>query len=165
MKAALIRIDQRLIHGQVVGLWFKEHGFDRILAIDDTLAKDPFMQRVYASAAPARTKVQIVSVEDAVKCFKQGDYDNGTYMVLFRDVETTHRAWQEGFPIDRLQIGNLEGQTGAKFIHRNSRLTENHLPLLTEMLEGEVDVYVQSVPLDKPVKLKNLLTSVTEQKG
>ena len=49
----LTRIDDRLIHGQVVAFWMKEFPINKILVIDDVLSKDIFMSRIYKAAAPA----------------------------------------------------------------------------------------------------------------
>ena len=62
-EIVLIRIDHRLIHGQVVGMWIQEFKADHILVIDDILAKDPFMQRIYTAAAPVTAKVEMMTVE------------------------------------------------------------------------------------------------------
>jgi len=51
-KISLIRLDSRLIHGQVITKWVKIAKANRIIIVDDELAQDDFMVMIYAAAAP-----------------------------------------------------------------------------------------------------------------
>ena len=55
----LVRIDFRLIHGQVVTKWVKQANANRIIIVNDMLAKDEFLASVYKMAAPSNVKVDI----------------------------------------------------------------------------------------------------------
>ncbi len=59
---SLVRIDQRLIHGQVMAMWSKEYPIDHILVIDDPPSKDPFAKKIYGMAVPSSIKVYMLSV-------------------------------------------------------------------------------------------------------
>lgn len=153
---ALIRIDHRLIHGQVVGIWMKELKADHILVIDDPLAKDSFMQRIYTAAAPPTAKVEMMAVDQVIERWNEDQFGSGSYLVLLRDVDTVLRVWKGGFPIKQLQIGNLAAIPGKKLLHKSSRLTQEHLDALSEMVEGGVEVFCQAVPLENKVDLRKL---------
>ena len=62
----LVRIDFRLIHGQVVTKWVKQANANRIIIVNDMLAKDEFLASVYKMAAPSNVKVDIFTVDDAM---------------------------------------------------------------------------------------------------
>ena len=49
----LTRIDDRLIHGQVVTAWIKQYPINKILIIDDELSQNRLMERIYKAAAPS----------------------------------------------------------------------------------------------------------------
>ena len=68
----LARVDDRLIHGQVMTAWMKLLPAKEILIADDKVAKDPFMTQVLTMAAPAGVKVKVYSVEEAAKALKDG---------------------------------------------------------------------------------------------
>lgn len=155
-KFPLIRIDHRLIHGQVVGIWMKEITADHIMIVDDPLAKDSFMQRIYTAAAPPTAKVVMMTVDQAMERWNQDQFGSGSYFVLIRDVDTAVRLWQKGFPIKRLQIGNLAMIPGEKLLHKSTRFTQVHLDRVTEMVDGGVDVYCRAVPLENEVNVKEL---------
>lgn len=63
----LIRIDFRLIHGQVITKWFGSTMSNEIVIIDDDLSKDDFMTSIYEMSAPPGAKVTVYDVENAVK--------------------------------------------------------------------------------------------------
>ncbi len=159
---SLVRIDQRLIHGQVMAMWSKEYPIDHILVIDDPLSKDPFMKKIYGMAVPSSIKVYMLSVDDAVRRWKDNQLGSGNYLVLIRDTETALRAWKSGFGIQKLQIGNLEAGPASVIIHRNSRLSKEHLPNLIQMLEGGIDIYIQSQPAEGIVSLDELLKTLNK---
>jgi mannose/fructose/N-acetylgalactosamine-specific phosphotransferase system component IIB len=58
MGLRLVRVDDRLIHGQVVAIWLKALGARRILIVDDRTAHDEFLREVLELAAPAGTPVE-----------------------------------------------------------------------------------------------------------
>ena len=68
----LVRIDDRLIHGQVMTAWMKTLPAQEIIVVDDRVAKDEFMLFVLQNAAPKGVKVVALSEEDAVKRLQEG---------------------------------------------------------------------------------------------
>lgn len=68
----LSRIDDRLIHGQVMTAWMKVRPAKQILVIDDKVAKDEFMIDVITLAAPKGIKVRVLSVDQATEELKRG---------------------------------------------------------------------------------------------
>ena len=61
-----IRLDERLIHGQVAIKWSRHTGVNRIIVANDDAAKNPIIQKSLMMAAPTTAKVAIKTVEDAV---------------------------------------------------------------------------------------------------
>ena len=68
----LVRVDFRMIHGQVITQWVKKFSTQYIIAVDDELAEDDFMQEVYKMAAPRGVKVEILSIAKAVEKVGRG---------------------------------------------------------------------------------------------
>ena len=159
---SLVRIDHRLIHGQVMTMWTKEYTVDHILVIDDPLSKDDFMKKIYSMAVPGTIKVDMISVDEAAQRWKSNKLGSGQYLVLIRDPQTALRAWKSGFGIEKLQVGNVEAGSNSVIVHRSSRLNKAHIPYLVEMLEGGVEVYIQSLPTESPVLLKDLISNLNK---
>ena len=87
----LIRIDFRLMHGQVVTNWIKQVSADSILIVDDKLAADKFLAQVFLMAAPPGVKVAIRPIEKAVAAFKKDVFKDKKLLILFKSVECRMR--------------------------------------------------------------------------
>ena len=116
----LVRIDFRLIHGQVMTRWVKKYDITNIVVIDDKSSKSPILKKILLNAAPAGIKVEIESVESAVVRWKEGNFPKGNLLILFKDPETAGRAWKAGIDFKSLQIGGIEGSALKKNICRIS---------------------------------------------
>lgn len=145
---ALVRIDSRLIHGQVITKWMKMTNANRIVVIDNKMAQDPLMSKIYIMAAPPGVKVQMVTVDDSVAAWQKDKMGTGTIIVLFKSVASAVEAWQKGFPIARLQVGGLAGAPGRKVVFNQITLNAEDTELLKKMREGGVGIILQTVPED-----------------
>ena len=152
----LVRVDSRMIHGQVMTMWSKFDGVNHILAIDDGIAADPFMQDIYKMAVPHTLKVSMISVKEAAERFQNGTLDDDRYLVLFKECNTPLRAWKEGFKFEELQIGNLTPTKKTKILHSRTRLSEEHMDDLRELAGFGVNVYAQAVPTDRKIPLSEI---------
>src|SRR5699024_11398510 len=88
----MVRIDYRLIHGQIVAKWIKFRPVDRLLIADDELLNDEFMIDIYKMAAPGH-EVEIVKVNDLEDALNSKD---DRVMIIFKDVANAKRAVDNG---------------------------------------------------------------------
>ena len=153
----LIRVDFRLIHGQVITKWVKQTKANKILIIDDLLAKDSFMSSIYVMAAPPGMEVIIDTVEDAVSKWNSGAYGNARLFVLVKDVPADHRLYKAGFPVEDLQIGGLGSAPGRKVVFGPITLDEQDTRKLKEMHDQGVHVYLHQVPDDPSMEFSKIL--------
>ena len=86
-EISLIRIDFRLIHGQVVTKWVKQANANRIIIVNDMLAKDEFLASVYKMAAPSNVKVDIFTIDESSQRWKENAFGDGKVLLLFKNVE------------------------------------------------------------------------------
>lgn len=158
-KISLVRLDSRLIHGQVITKWVKIAKANRIIIVDDELAKDDFMVIVYSSAAPKNVGVEILSVDDAAKKWKEDEMGKGTVMLLFKDVSTCVRLESAGVPIPSLQIGGLPSAPGRVTILRAVSMNQSDMDDLKKLSDKGTEIYIHIIPeeprmdFDKIVKV------------
>ncbi len=89
MEVSVFRIDDRLIHGQVITAWIAYADAKSIVVADDKAAKDEFTQSLLKMATPDSIQLKILSVEDAITYLK-GDEDAGKVLLLVRDDRNRH---------------------------------------------------------------------------
>jgi D-glucosaminate-specific PTS system IIB component len=156
----LVRIDFRLMHGQVVVNWLKQVSANHILVIDADLSKDPFMCQVYKMAAPSGVKATITSPEDALEKIQSGGFKTSKFLVLFKSVSKAKKAFDMGFPISELQVGGLGSGTGRKAVVNQIFLDEKDAQDLVDMQAKGVKVYFQTVPKDEPISLEKGINNI-----
>ena len=84
MKFKLVRIDDRLIHGQVALGWSRAKGIDTILAVDDVVATDKFQCSLLKMATPPGVKSFILTADEAEQKVKDGTLEKKKVMLLVK---------------------------------------------------------------------------------
>ena len=90
-KSLAVRVDDRLIHGQVITQWVKVFKAQKIVVIDNNVAKDKMQKNVLKFAAPPEIKVSIFSVDKAVEIWEKNKFGNLSVFVLCQSSETVNR--------------------------------------------------------------------------
>ncbi len=150
MKISLCRVDERLIHGQVMTAWVKKFWIKKIILVDDELASDDFMKEVLALSAPSGVKVEVRSVEDTLQTVNASQNDEST-LLLFKEVKYAYELYKIGFDLKELNIGNVGSSPVRKAITTQVYMSEEEKNMCREMNEKGVYVYIQKLPQDSQV--------------
>lgn len=153
----LVRLDFRLIHGQVITKWFAQALANRIVIIDDELATDDFMKSIYEMAAPPGAKVKVYTVEKAIKRWNKDEMGDGKLLILFKNVDTAYTAFKGGLPLKELQIGGLGSAPNRKVVYGPITLDDHDAKLLNEMDCAGVHVYLHQVPEESPMDFSTVM--------
>lgn len=114
MKIALVRVDDRLIHGQVVLGWVRMVGATRIVVADDDAAKDEMQKTLMQFAAPTGVQTSIVPVEEAGAALAHDGFPDDTVMVLARGPRELVRLMAAGVPLTKVNVGNVRAAPGRE---------------------------------------------------
>lgn len=145
----LVRIDFRLIHGQVITKWMKHVVADTIIVVDDALAADEFMASIYTMAAPSDVEVLVYSVEKATNEWHENQFNNKNILMLFKDVASLYKAYELKMPFDKVQIGGLGSGPKKKKVFGPINMEESEFELLNQMHKDNVEIYLHQVPDEK----------------
>jgi PTS system mannose-specific IIB component len=152
----LLRVDNRLIHGQVTAFWVRSLSCERAIIIDDATAADKFIKKILLMAMPPSTKLTIYSVEEAVKEWQENQLGSGRAMVIFKDIAGAKRTFECGFRFENLQIGGSPRTTGQKQVSGSIYLNEDEAKMLNELESEGVEIILQVLSEQKPVAWKNV---------
>ncbi|MBN1827994.1 MAG: PTS sugar transporter subunit IIB [Deltaproteobacteria bacterium] len=153
MNSTFVRVDNRLVHGQIIEGWVPHLKVSVIVVVNDEVAGDFFRESVIRMSVPSDIEVQIYGVDDFAR-HRWTEYSRGRVtIVLFRDFADAVRAYDGGFRFGRLNIGNVHKESGKTCISASLFLDHKDLKLLQKLVAGGVDVEIQSIPRDKPSKL------------
>ena len=147
-KWGLVRIDDRLIHGQVMAIWTKHINVKRIIILDDQVAKDAFMQQVLKLAAPTGIKVDVMDVESNIQLLN--DIPNKEQvLLLMKTPKTAKRLKDAGLEYDALNVGGIGMAPGRKNVYKNISMSEEELNTLKDLHANGVTVTLLTVPGEK----------------
>lgn len=139
----LVRIDYRLIHGQVVAKWLKVNPVRRIVLVDDVLGNDEFMSDIYKMAVPKGTAVDIVTVDKAKNVLEK---TKDTVFLIFKDINACYRAVQNGVEIPMLNVGAAPVENDRKLITSGVAISEEEMKKLEELNAMGIEITVQPIP-------------------
>lgn len=153
----LTRIDDRLIHGQVMTAWLGHVKGNMIMVIDDVVEKDQFLKMVLKSSVPANIKLGIFSVETAINRIKEGFDLKDRVIILVKYPETLYKMNKAGIEFETINIGGMAMNADRKKLFRNIAASEAEKDMLKEMQNNGVEITVQIVPTNTPTKIDKYL--------
>lgn len=152
MSVVLYRIDDRLVHGQVMVAWSKIYQTTRIFVVDGETCKNPFLCDVMKMAMPSDYDVHIFNIADAVEKIKSDTSDKKT-MVLAKSPATMLALLEGGVEIKELNVGNIGNGPGRRAVMRSIQLSPAEFETLNTLQQKGVRVYLQIFPDQKAMEL------------
>lgn len=158
MSVVLFRVDERLIHGQVVVGWGGRLHPDRIVVVDDELARSPWEQELYTMGVPAGVAAGFATVEEAVSQLPSWLEEAERVVVLTRDISTMNRLAASGLLRDEeVNIGGIHHGPGRRRVLRYVFLSEAEREGLRELADRGARVVARDVPNARGVGLDELV--------
>lgn len=154
---SLVRIDDRLIHGQVVAVWVKHIRIDRIIIVDDGVAKDPFMQEVLRLAAPPGIKVDVRTIQEAIATLGEGSPQRDRTMVLLKSPQAARLLFDGGVRFNHLNVGGIGAGPGRKSVFKNISMSDEEKEILKSLVKDGVRITLQTVPGEQCVDFSSLM--------
>lgn len=164
-NVVLARVDDRLIHGEVVTAWTPNSKANKIMIVDDEVAKDTFNVRVVKALAPAGTKVIVYSVEKAAEKLMVPGVDGERIMVLTKSPVSFNRLVKAGVPIKEVNLGGAGIRGERQPFINNVALNPEEVLACEEMMNAGVRVYYQLVPEQGVIDIKDALKKAKENFG
>ena len=151
-----IRVDDRLIHGQVITQWVKVFKAQHIIVIDDKVAADKMQKNILKFAAPPEMKVSILSVDKAVETWNKNQFGTKNVFILFKDVLQIKAMADKGVVFDEITLGNMSIVNGRKQIYKSTGFTEEEAKALFDVEKAGTKLFFQTQPTDRQESLDML---------
>ena len=153
----LARIDDRLIHGQVVEGWVNFLKATCILVADDTVAENPLQRTIMEISAPEGLKVVIGKVEEICAKLRSSSLDRERAILLFSNPTDVLRYLRAGLSCPTVNVGGMHFVPGKRKIMDVLSVNSDDLEALREILRRGVKVEIQTVPTEKAQPLEKML--------
>lgn len=162
MNISLVRIDDRLIHGQVVTRWTKETNVQRIIVVSDEVAKDTVRKTLLTQVAPPGVTAHVVDVEKAIRVYYNPKYANDNVMLLFSNPTDVVRLIEGGVKITTVNIGGMAFYQGKAQVNNAVSIDEKDIKAFKKLNERGIELEVRKVPSDSPLKMMDLIKKLSK---
>ena len=158
MPIVLLRVDERLIHGQVVVGWGEHIHMDRIAVVDDEISASPWEQELYCLGVPPSVDAEFVTVEQAREQLPRWREDPRRVTVLLRDCQSLERLAEAG-TLDGMEVnlGGLHSAPGRERVLPYLFLSDADRESLRHVAGTGATVTARDLPVSRPVPLSSLI--------
>lgn len=155
----LVRIDTRLLHGQVSTGWVPAIAPTRIIVVSDSVSEDDMRKTLIKQAAPSGYRANVIPVAKLAEIDKDPRFGKTKALLLFEKPEDVLEAMDLGIEFTEVNLGSMAHSAGKDMISRALSVDANDVKLLREMESRGVTFDVRRVPADPPEDLDQLLKS------
>lgn len=156
MSIVLARVDDRLIHGQVMTSWLNYTGANKIVVIDDVTANDAFLTMIIKTLVPANIKTEVVT-ESACVAMVQSLDENDKVIILAKTPAPYVMLAEAGIPIDKVNIGGMGIRPGRKTLYKNISASDEEISQLKDLLARKITVEIQMVAEDLAIDVSKYI--------
>ena len=123
----LVRIDGRLIHGQVTVGYTRRYGVDLIVIANDYLAGSSFEKNLMKMAAPAGVDIDVLSIEETAQKIKQDEFEGNRTLLLVKSPIDLVKLIDEGCQFDDINVGGVINEGATIKLSKEVIATEEEL--------------------------------------
>jgi len=164
---ALIRVDNRLVHGQVLEAWLPALDAHGVLVADDEAAGNVLARSAMALAIPPKVQFQVLKVSAAADLLRPGGtgVPGVRTLVLVRDVRDAIELRERGVSIPRLNLGNVHFANGRRQVAPSVYLDAGEMEGLSRLASTGTQVEARAVPSEHPTPLSTLESRFAAAQG
>lgn len=156
MNITVFRIDDRLIHGQIITAWLAYADAKQIVVADDKAAKDSFQQTLLKMATPDNVELKIMTLSEAKEAIKN-DADNTKTLFLAKGPKEAIEILDSSDEISNINVGNLNMKKGKTKVLGNLWVNDEEVDALVELKRRGINLEVRAVPTDRSQDVIELL--------
>ncbi|MFQ7235056.1 MAG: PTS system mannose/fructose/N-acetylgalactosamine-transporter subunit IIB [Enterococcus hulanensis] len=156
-EIVLTRIDDRLIHGQVMTAWVKKTRANQILIVDEEVAKDDFMSEILKMSAPSGIDILVKGLMDAVTFLKEQESENKRLIILVKAPVTIEELVENGITIDKLVVGGMGAKANRRVLYKNISASDEERMTFKKLIDQGIPVVIHIIPDQKETDLSKYL--------
>lgn len=157
MSIVLARIDDRLVHAQVIEGWLKVVGANHILIVSDDVARDEIQRTMYTLAVPYGIKLSCMSVKDAAANLQAGVFAADSLMILLSSLEDAWRLVDSGADIKSFNVGGLHSKPGKKSYTPTVTLDEKDMDFVNKLISRGIELETRVLPAHERIGILEVI--------
>ncbi len=155
----VLRIDDRLIHGQVVAGWVRPLGIEELILASDTISKDPWACNAFRFAVPENIVFQCFDIENCAQHLKNVVNKKRIMTVVEKPVDA-YNLVRKDVAVKEIHIGGLGYRSGTRSIASFIYLSPEDIEALIKIHELGINIIGKQLPNSQPVDVIKKLTGV-----
>ena len=152
-----IRVDHRLLHGQVAFSWTSALNADCILIANNDVVNDDLRKMTMKLAKPNGVKLVIKNVEDGIKAINSGVTDKYKLFVVVESIKDAYDLILGTNCTKALNLGGTKATEETRNISKAMNVTDHEIELLKDLVAKGIDVTIQMVPEDNAVPVQKVI--------
>lgn len=160
LDIALVRVDNRLIHGQILEAWIPYLKASCIVVVDDQVVADFFRETVIRMAVPSGIRVVVCGVAEFAEGHTFGRGRGPKTIVLFSKISDAWKARCLGFLFDQLNIGNIYNEECKVCCTPAVLLSDTDIQDISRLRDAGVKIELRRVPREKSVDLFEIVRNM-----
>lgn len=160
MSVLLARVDDRLIHGQVVVGWARTLDADCLIVANDAVAADPMQRTLLPMAVPPQMKVAILRVREAADAVAGGQLPGGRAILLFSSLSDALLFKRAGGPLPELNVGGIRLAPGRTPLRTAVALGPDDVAAARSLINDGTSINVRMVPGETAEDLLPMLAAL-----
>lgn len=152
-----LRVDHRLLHGQVAFSWTSAVGADCILIANDAVMQDDLRKTTMKLAKPQGSKLVMKTVADGIDAINAGVTDKYKLFIVVESIQDAYAFATHCESIHSINLGGTKASEGTRNISKAVNITEEEVILLKELIEKGIEVEIRMVPNDTKILAKSVV--------
>lgn len=149
---AFLRIDDRLIHGQVIVGWLPEIKPENLVVVNDSVAEDAMRQDLMSLSVPPEVELEFYSTADIT------DEDvNESSFILVSSPKDAWECLQKGIKPQRFNVGGMHSKDGKEEIFEALHVDDEDRKYFDLIIKSGVEPIFQPTPQNEPKRLGDIL--------
>lgn len=157
IKMVLVRVDSRLLHGQVATAWTKSTLPNRIIVVSDAVSKDDLRKKLIEQAAPPGVKANVIPVDKMIEIAKDPRFGNTKALLLFENPQDVLRAVEGGVDIEEVNVGSMAHSVGKVVVSKVLSMGQADVDAFENLKAKGVKFDVRKVPNDSSANMEDIL--------
>ena len=150
----LLRVDHRMLHGQVAFSWTNNIDADCILIANDGVAGDELRKTTMKLAKPQGVKLVIKNVADSITALNSGVTDKYKLFIVVESIEDAYKLTKNVSFIKSINLGGVKSKEGTRNISKAVNLLPEEEEKLKELDKAGIEIEIRQLPTDTKVIYK-----------
>jgi len=168
MPLVLVRIDDRLVHGQVVVGWGIHLNPDRIILCSDTIAISPWEKDIYIGAeatAPYPLTISVLTIDETLELLDDNEVEKEKIVLLVESPQELLKLIKRGLRIQKVNVGGMHYKQGKLRLAPYIFVDEQDISSFREICNMEIELEGREVPTGKKVDIIGMIDKITSSQN